>query len=242
MKHLFATLLCLCLPGLATADEGQDAFVRANLQAVLFHELGHAIIDVVQLPVFGQEEDAADVLSVILINDLFEEDQAQDITYAAAYGFAAEADSDSEPAYWDVHGPDQQRFYTLVCLFYGANPEARADLAEELGLPVERAETCEEEFALAKDSWGPVLDDLSAQAPGNSMTLAPIAPDLATRLSADLLRAEVAMLNADFVLPTPIELRLDTCGHPNVFYDPEAHSITLCREFEPHLRALWANY
>ena len=51
----------LMLPGLAAADEEREAFVEANLLGIFYHELGHALIDILQLPVFGQEEDAADV-------------------------------------------------------------------------------------------------------------------------------------------------------------------------------------
>ena len=35
----------------------------------------------------------------------------------------------------DVHGPDLQRFYNLVCLFYGADPDTRDDFAADMNLP-----------------------------------------------------------------------------------------------------------
>ncbi|MBA4350919.1 MAG: hypothetical protein C0427_06690, partial [Rhodobacter sp.] len=41
--------------------------VRDVMLAIFYHELGHALIDVMQLPVLGLEEDAADVLSVVMI-------------------------------------------------------------------------------------------------------------------------------------------------------------------------------
>ena len=93
------------------------------------------------LPVFGQEEDAADVLSVVLIDAFYDEETAVQITYDAAYGFLGYADEQAEtgeePAFWDTHGPDLQRHYTLVCLFYGADAEERDDVAQELGRRLE---------------------------------------------------------------------------------------------------------
>ena len=72
-----------------------------------------------QVPIFGQEEDAADDLSILLINDIFEESSAQSTAYDAAFGFVAESASLEETYYWDVHGPDERRYYDLVCIFMG---------------------------------------------------------------------------------------------------------------------------
>ena len=59
-----------------------------------------------------------------------------------------------------MHGPEVQRYYNLVCIFYGANPDLREELAQELGLPEERAISCAGEYELAIDSWGGVLQDM----------------------------------------------------------------------------------
>src|SRR5690606_30706803 len=125
-------------------------------------EIGHALIDLLELPVLGQEEDAADVLAVVMTDRLWLEDHARAAANATAlsYRFSTEDDTD-EPAFWGVHGPDSQRFYNIVCLFYGADTDTRADFAEAHDLPDERAETCEEEFALADASWGPFLDSIA---------------------------------------------------------------------------------
>jgi len=225
----------------ALADEAQDAFVESNLLSIFYHELGHAVIDVARVPIFGQEEDAADVMSILMIDALFKEQPAQDIAYDAAFGFQAGADDAYEPAYWDVHGPDLQRYYTLVCLFYGANPDAREDLAIELGLPEERAIGCEDEFSLANDSWGPIWDDLEAKAPGKSLRFVEPKGKLAESLSAEVLRYEVDALNATFALPRIVDVRIESCGQANAFYDPNDRTITLCAEFEPYLRDLYRN-
>ena len=88
---------------------------------------------------------------ILLIYEIFELESANIIAYDAAFGFHAEA-QENAPAFWDVHGPDQQRYYNLVCIFYRANPDVREELAQELGLPEERAIGCPAEYELAIDS------------------------------------------------------------------------------------------
>ena len=222
-------------PSLACAQTDEDRFVEANLLSIFYHELGHAMIDVLRLPVFGQEEDAADVASILMIDGFYDEEVAQDLAYDAAFGFWAEAELAGDAAYWDVHGPDEQRFYNAVCLFYGANPEARDGFAADMGLPDERAESCPEEFDLAIDSWGGALDQIAGS--GDSLRFDAGGADT---LTAALIEAEVAALNADFDFPEQINVRVDACGEANAFYDPATVEIIMCAEFEAHLRDLFA--
>lgn len=232
-RTILAGVLAVVAATSAAAQSREDDFVAANVLAILYHELGHALIDILNLPVFGQEEDAADVLSVLLIHDLYEEEAAAGIIYDAAFGFLGEAEGNA-PAPWDVHGPDLQRYYTMVCLFYGANPDAREALAIELDLPEERAETCVEEFELAYDSWGPVLDGITAEEPGVSMVLQSADDTLIGQLMVD----EVRALNEDFDLPETLTLRAEVCGEANGFYDPGTREIIICSELDSYLRSL----
>ncbi|APX10443.1 DUF4344 domain-containing metallopeptidase [Tateyamaria omphalii] len=227
----------LMLAGPAVANDEREAFVEANLLGIFYHELGHALIDILALPVFGQEEDAADVASVLLIDGFYEEDAAQALAYDTAFGFLAEADFAGDVTYWDVHGPDEQRFYNTVCLFYGGNPDAREDFAIDLGLPEERAETCPEEFQLALDSWGPAFDEITGR--GNSILFEDGGHNL---LTTDVMAAEVAALNDDFDLPVPLIVRVEACGEANAFYDLGTTEIIMCTEFEDHLRALYDQF
>ena len=215
------------------ADEARAAFVEANLLGIFYHELGHALIDVLDLPVFGQEEDAADVASILMIDAFYEEDASQDLAYDAAFGFLAEAEAVGDVAYWDVHGPDEQRFYNTVCLFYGGNPEAREDFAIDMDLPEYRADTCPEEYEQALDSWGAAFDEIAGA--GETLRFEATADSL----TADVIGAEVAALNADFALPADVSVRVEPCGEANAFYDPGAVAIIMCTEFEDHLRSLY---
>ena len=225
-------------PALAADDTA--AFVEANLIATLYHELGHALIDIEGVPIYGQEEDAADVLSILLIDAFYEEEAAVSLAYDTAFGFLGEAERAKAeglaPAYWDVHGPDEQRYFNTVCLFYGAAPEEREDVAADLGLPEERAEYCPEEFDQANDAWGAILDEISANAPGDTIRLGPLDEDH-PEISA-LIRDEVGYLNDAFALSEPLDITLAPCGEANAFYDPETTEITICSEYIGYLEEM----
>ena len=57
----------------AQAQEPSEAamdFVRGNVLSIFYHEFGHALVDILGVPVMGREEDAADALSVVLTNEI----------------------------------------------------------------------------------------------------------------------------------------------------------------------------
>lgn len=218
-----AGLLAL-VPSVAAAD-----FVDNNLLAIFYHELGHAVIHQMDVPIFGQEEDAADALSILLIDALYDPETAEDMAYDSASLFWVEADN--PPAFWDTHGPDEQRYYNTVCLFYGADPDARAEFAEDNGLPEERADTCAEEFDLAFNSWTAVLDDMAG--PGMPGKLV-----LHSAAQMPLIADEVAALNEDFSWPQDISVHIAPCGEANAYYDLDDQSVTLCSELTGWLTGL----
>lgn len=218
-----------CCLTLLAAPASAD-FVENNLLAIFYHELGHAVIDQMQVPIFGQEEDAADALSVLLIDALYDGASAENIVYDSAALFWFEAQN--EPAYWDVHGPDEQRFFNTVCLFYGAEPDSREDFAQELGLPEERAEGCADEFDLASASWNAVLDEMADSAVLTGKLLVEPVSEMQVILE------EVADLNKEFSWPQDIKVRLAPCGEANAFYDLGVKSITMCSELPDWLEEI----
>ena len=64
------------------------AFVTANIVATFYHEVGHALIAARGVRIDRSEEDAADALSVVLIDRLHDEAAAQAMIrqVARAYG------------------------------------------------------------------------------------------------------------------------------------------------------------
>jgi len=243
MKRIITLLICICfaLPGHAgKMDKKSSDFVAANMISILYHEFGHALIDIVKLPIYGQEEDAADVLSAVLIHEFFKEDTAVRIARATAFGFLGDKTIDkaerTQPAYWDVHGPDLQRYYTFVCLFYGANPSQRRTIARELRLPDGRAGTCRDEFIQAQNAWLPVIEGLRENGGGRTIRfLADQRTSEFGKLAADIVALEVKELNKDMSLPKRLLVRVEPCDTINAFYDPKSREIIMCTEFAEFL-------
>ena len=124
-----------------------DAFV-GPLVDVFFHEFGHVVFYMLQVPVFGREEDAADAFSAYLMLN-FGYDEARRLIAGSAHQFKR----DLKPKvtleltdFSDTHGAPAARFYNLLCIAFGANPEGFADIVSKRQLPVERAIGCEDEF------------------------------------------------------------------------------------------------
>jgi len=228
MRAIAAALL------LATPAIAEESFVESNILGIFYHELGHAVIHLEGVPIFGQEEDAADVFSIFMIDALFEPEVAIDLAYDASFGFLGEVelrDYDVEDiAWWDVHGPDEQRFYNTVCIFYGADPDARQGFADDLGLPQDRAEYCPEEYDQANASWGAILDKLAARGGGTSISF-----DGDDSLTGQIIGEEIKLLNEEFQLSQPLTVVIESCGEANAFYDPQDQAIIMCSEFEDHL-------
>jgi hypothetical protein len=200
--------------------------------AIFYHEMGHALIDILQAPVLGLEEDAADVLSALLINELWDEAASEEklraITAFWAASMAEEQSVGEMPLNYGVHSPNDRRYFTFVCLWYGASPDTREKVAIELGLPEERAVTCPDEFDLANRSWGPFLDTLYENGAGTSLVWK--GPDPETDAFAAVLKEEVDYLNSVMSLPQDLTVNLAACGETNAFYDPSETAVTICTE------------
>ena len=70
----------------ATDVDALEFYVLANAQFTLLHELGHALIHTLKLPVLGREEDAADTLAIagLLIGEMEQLQQPFCLVHAAA--------------------------------------------------------------------------------------------------------------------------------------------------------------
>ncbi len=214
-------------------DPLEDQFIYSNIVSVFYHELGHALIDVLNLPVLGREEDAADTLSAILIDDLWEEEASIGLIYDTTYAYqlydTAEAEAGAELAYADVHGLHMQRYFNYICLYTGANPEGRDDIAQELGLPEDRLAGCADEYQLAVDSWNTLLAGAPA-GDGSQPSLVLVSGDAGPAI-ASVLQGEIDILNEQFRLPVQVAVKVESCGEANAFYMPGEQSITFCTEF-----------
>jgi len=122
------------------------------------HEIGHALIDVYQLPITGNEEDAADrCSSFINLTELGEDGVNAVIAAADAFAIESKNDSAGKRNLADEHLLQEQRFYNSLCMLYGSDAEKHAYITEENYLPKERAARCPQEYERTVQSWSDLL-------------------------------------------------------------------------------------
>jgi putative metallopeptidase DUF4344 len=135
----------------------EDAFVGPFID-VFLHEAGHAMFDLLKVPLLGREEDAADQVAAYLVLQLPKE-QTRGLVLGNAYSYASELkvlrardlskrrfEVGRQIAFADEHGTPAQRLYNLLCVAYGSNARLFADVVEKGYLPKERAEGCPDEY------------------------------------------------------------------------------------------------
>jgi hypothetical protein len=132
-----------------------DAVV-GNILDTLLHEAGHAVIEMLDIPVMGREEDAADFFSAYLLLQFPAED-AQRLIQGVGFMMASEArealvERPRIEAFAGVHGLPAQRYYNLLCMAYGSDPGTFSNLLAG-GLPSRRAKVCGDEYAMLKRSF-----------------------------------------------------------------------------------------
>jgi hypothetical protein len=134
--------------GITPADAAVGQFLWVTL-----HEVGHAVFDILDVPIFGHSEDAADNFATYIMLQ-FGEGQAHRLIEGAAWAWRAYlGDYKKNPvvptrlnAFAGDHGLPQERFYNLLCLAYGADQVGFADL--ENYLPQTRAPHCSFEYGM----------------------------------------------------------------------------------------------
>ena len=126
-----------------------DTVVGSVVQITL-HEAGHAVFDLLKVPIFGREEDDADQFSAYVILQMGKEEARRLITgavYQYRRGVRSESQTIATKRFADEHGTLSQRFFNILCLAYGADAELFKDLVENGLLPKERADGCGDEYA-----------------------------------------------------------------------------------------------
>jgi hypothetical protein len=132
-----------------------DALIGMTLD-VLLHETGHAVFDMMEIPFLGREEDAADLFSAYMLLQ-FKQQESRRLIGGAAFLLKRQVEKGPEnPSRLrelaEIHDFPAQRFFNLICMAYGADPEQHKGAIEYGGLPEERAKRCRYEYH--RFEWG----------------------------------------------------------------------------------------
>lgn len=142
LDHLFAD------------DRDRDQSVNDALLFTTMHEVGHALVNVLDLPVTGREEDAVDQLAALILVD--GADDGDEAAINGVRGLPADGQMD-DMAFADEHALNGQRFYNVLCLVYGQDPDTYHDWVHDGTLPPERAERCPAEYDQTRAAWQKLL-------------------------------------------------------------------------------------
>ena len=139
------------------AEEADKKMFDAVRFAFL-HEVGHALIYNYNLPMTGNEEDAADrCSSYINIEELGDAGVNAVIAAADAFRIESRNKSTTKRDMADEHLLREQRFYNSLCMIYGSNAEKYEYFVKDGYLPKERAARCPGEYQRTVDGWKNLL-------------------------------------------------------------------------------------
>jgi hypothetical protein len=140
-------------------------YVLHNVQFVLYHELAHALIDLYELPVLGNEEGAADTLAVLVALEYL--DNGYELILDVADFFSIlnlrKQNNYKVSDLWDEHSLTIQRYYNIMCLTYAkfpariqkqVNTESTQDLADMIKV---KGSYCQNTYRKEIYSWNKLL-------------------------------------------------------------------------------------
>lgn len=230
-------------------------FVIANVLFTLTHELGHTVIDEFDIPILGNEEQAADTLAtfgVLFTAETRQHDELIARLFAAADGWRLEWElgrlNESTIPYIDDHPLEIQRFYRIICLVYGSDPNRYETLAE--AMRNSNLWSCEDEYRKRRDAvdwvthtFGRRESDDKPAASTIRVTYESPATEkrrkvlTAVRASRIVERATAAIAER-FRLPRPIVVAFVNCAGPNAYWSEERAEIAMCYGLFDHYAQL----
>jgi hypothetical protein len=128
---------------------------------VMMHEVGHALVDVLDLPITGREEDAVDQLAAYMLIQGGDKG-----AWSALNGVLALQTGERQVAEWRLageHSLDTQRLYNVACWIYGSDPLRYEVMVTNGLLPSRRAGRCPGEYEQLSKAWTRLLQPHGAR-------------------------------------------------------------------------------
>jgi hypothetical protein len=233
--------------------QGLAEFVAGNMMFVLLHELGHAAITQLGLPVLGRMEDAADSFATLMLIRAGSDFSHGALTAAAKGWFLADRrdrETGLKLAFYSEHGLNLQRAYQIVCVMVGSDEDKFKDLAEETKLPEARQHTCLGDYSNAAFSWDLLLKPhrrpfdqpktefnvVYGPAEGRAKVVERVAR------SIRLLETVAERASDELAWPAPLTLEMQSCGFPNARWDLRMRTVTLCYELAVEFADLYRGF
>lgn len=153
--ELIALLAQVFLPADGSwSQEAQDQ-ISGAIWFIMMHEVGHALVHQLDLPITGREEDVADQLAVWTLMGTGE--KGAQAAYAGTLAIQPATDQFEQYEFADEHSLGPVRLYNVLCWIYGSDPEKYGGIVADGHLPEERAVRCPGEWDRMSKAWQRLL-------------------------------------------------------------------------------------
>lgn len=228
-------------------------FVTGNMLFVAFHEMGHALINELGIPVLGREEDAADSFATLAMLKVRSEFSYNVLVQAARGWFLMDRRDRKQGnmlAFYDEHGLDKQRAFAIVCLMVGGNEEQFQGLADWVKMPRARQDSCLGDYSNAQYSWDLVLKPhlRAAEQPKTKIEVTydegkgKLDSYARSFRAIRFLETLAEHVEDQYVWKRPIGLKMLSCGEPNAKWNLPTHMETICYELADEFVDLYLGY
>ncbi len=232
-----------------------DFFMKANFEFSLYHEISHALFDILEIPILGNEEIAADHMAIFMM--LYPKGKYPEANFlpklAAISGewlveWQESANMDNRD-YSDPHPLEIQRFYEIGCISYGSNPDSLERLRKEQLLPSQRAITCKRDYESFLKStellfrrWGRKENDppssvkikIEIEKPSNDFEKKVYDWLNQSHILEDLVEKVSQLIE----LPEAFTVGIYKRGMPTAYWNSETRYLAICYEL---LEKFWNN-
>lgn len=136
-----------------------ERFIISGVVHTLFHEYAHVLVDYLNLPVLGREEDAADsfasyVLLTLMDNGAVILKDGADLFYLESL----DPEPFDETMLSDSHSLSIQRFYMGICHLYASDEKTYQNLIKTHDFDEEWTDTCLMDYDILISSWQVLLE------------------------------------------------------------------------------------
>jgi hypothetical protein len=228
-------------------------FVAGNMMFVVLHEMAHAVISEMGIPILAREEDVADSFAATRLIKI-QSGISDRVLTEAAQGFFTSNRRDKKEGnailYYDDHGLDLVRAYRIVCLMVGSDKDKYKQLAAEAKLPEDQWADCVGDYGRTAHAWDVVLNP-HVRGPDRPRTkIDVIYRDAKDELeiharafrSIQLLEIIADHAADQFVWSAPFTLEMQSCGFINAQWVAKTRTLTLCYELAADFADLYDNY
>ncbi len=215
-------------------------FALNNSIYVLYHEIAHLLISELDIPILGREENAADNFATLILLRA-ETEQTNNVLIDSALGWFLSSENTDTEVYSDdelygEHNLDIQRAFQIVCLMVGKDSDVFGEIADEVGLDIDRQIDCEDDYKQAEKSWDRVLTPYVNENPDNVKINIRYDRGYGLVSAGNLLRdnqffeSAVDNILRKYKLPSQPNMRSKECHEANAYYDNWTGEILFCYE------------